>query len=109
MVNVVVNVTIVDVVVNVVVDVIGDAIVVVDVIVKDIELTVETGTLPIPAAARSDTENEAIIGITKPALSTIFFRIARREGSTDANTSSSFFSFIVVPHNRPTSDCRRAT
>jgi hypothetical protein len=73
-------------VVNGVVDVVVDVIVFVDVIVKEIELTVEVWMLPIPEAARSDTENEAMMGMTKPALSTIFLRIARREGSTDANT-----------------------
>jgi hypothetical protein len=99
-VDVVVNVTIVDVSVIVVVDVtIVDVsvIVVVDVIVKESELTVEVRTLPIPEAARSETENDAMMGMTKPALSTIFLRIARREGFTDANILSSFSSLIIAP------------
>jgi hypothetical protein len=46
----------------------------------------EVAGLPIPWAIRSVTEKEAIMGIAKPPPITIFLRMARREGSTDANT-----------------------
>ena len=93
----------------VVVTVTGVAIVVVDVMVENIveakvKVTVVTKSvtvvvvvvpkLPVPAAANSLTEKDAITGTAKLAPSTSFFSVERFSGSTFCRTCSSFSSFI---------------
>ena len=74
-------------------DVVVDSVGVKDAILVLTEL--EVAGLPIPWAISSFTEKEAITGTAKAPPITIFLRIARREGSTDANTRSSFPSLIA--------------
>jgi hypothetical protein len=100
-VNVVVGGIVVVVVVNVVVG--GIVVVVVVNVVVGLVLVIVSEVvappLPIPAAIRSVTENEAMIGTVKAAERTIFLRTARRPGSTVRISRSSFSSLIGFPRH----------
>ena len=62
-------------------DVVSGAVIAVLVLIE-----LEVAGLPIPWAISSVTEKETITGMAKPPPITIFLRMARRDGSTDANT-----------------------